>query len=538
MYALHDIYLEIDYATTAIHYLNEMVSKYGNDKVVNNLRRGESFFSGNAKVIQLFETLKIRNEINDIAFNQFKEFFIHYQACPFEAWESEGTFGELCVYLVDDLNEKVREKGLKFIVKSASDDNVASLALHQLGRLYLERNNIEQAVNVYKKNRTKYPFAYISELGDEIYFTYTGLYELLRHFIKTANQKQFEYYKSYTISYLNELEGYCKSKNRSQKASVIRMVNRVNDLKFPKTHLSVKSNVLGANILIDGKTVGQTNLAGMSISAGEYRVSVQKESYETKSMWVSLDAGEDKSLDIQLKQATTAGGQQGQTWIDPVTSMEFVWVPGGCFQMGLNPVHSDEMPVHEVCLDGYWIGKFEVTQGQWKIIMGSNPSKFSNCGDNCPVERVSWKDAKAFIRKLNSRSNGVTFSLLSEAQWEYAARSGGKNEKYSGGNDIEKVGWYGSNSGNKTHRVGTKSPNGLGIYDMSGNVREWCEDTYSKSAYSQHSRNNPIYTGSGSERVLRGGCWGIGAGYCRATDRDRWPASLGFDHMGFRVLRK
>ena len=213
---------------------------------------------------------------------------------------------------------------------------------------------------------------------------------------------------------------------------------------------------------------------------------------------------------------------------------KFVWVPKGCFQMGSSSGSTDERPVHEACVDGFWIGKHEVTQGEWRSVMGSNPSEFRS-GDNYPVETVSWNDSKEFIEKLSQRS-GEKFSLPTEAQWEYAARSGGKNESYVGGNDIDRVAWYDGNSGKKTHPVGTKAPNGLGIYDMSGNVWEWCEDVYNENAYSKHSRNNPVSTSGSSNRVLRGGSWRGVPSYCRAANRFGRNTSLRTSDRGFRLV--
>ena len=176
--------------------------------------------------------------------------------------------------------------------------------------------------------------------------------------------------------------------------------------------------------------------------------------------------------------------------------IEMVLVKGGCFQMGSNVADEfkneilksffmGEKPVHEVCLNDFYLGKYEVTQGQWKVVMGNNPSKFQDCGDACPVEQVSWNDAQEFIRKLNQMF-GKNYRLPTEAEWEYAARSGGKKEEYSGTNDRASVGnyaWYEDNSGKTTHPVGLKSPNGLGIYDMSGNVDEWVNDWLIYSYY-------------------------------------------------------
>jgi formylglycine-generating enzyme required for sulfatase activity len=179
-----------------------------------------------------------------------------------------------------------------------------------------------------------------------------------------------------------------------------------------------------------------------------------------------------------------------------------------------------KIPAHEVCVDGFWIGKYEVTQGQWKRIMGDNPSHF-NEGDNYPVETVSWNDVKEFIKRLNAKSSGsYEFRLPTEAEWEYACRSGGKAEEYCGGSDIDSLAWYEENSGNSTHKVGTKTPNGFGIYDMTGNIEEMCEDIYADNAYSKHSRNNPIYTGGGTgHQVVRGGCWFERAQLSRSVHR-------------------
>lgn len=206
----------------------------------------------------------------------------------------------------------------------------------------------------------------------------------------------------------------------------------------------------------------------------------------------------------------------GKTYTDPTTGMEFVRVEGGCFQMGDNfgDGDSNEKPVHEVCLDDYYIGKYEVTQGQWASVMGSNPSGFKK-GDKYPVENVSWEDVQKFIDKL-SRKTGRTYRLPTEAEWEYAARSGGKKEKYSGGSDDHRVAQYRYNF---THRVGTKSPNGLGIYDMSGNVWEWVQDWYGKDYYSSSSRSNPQGPSSGSSLQYRGGGWNSSSKGIRAANR-------------------
>jgi formylglycine-generating enzyme required for sulfatase activity len=248
---------------------------------------------------------------------------------------------------------------------------------------------------------------------------------------------------------------------------------------------------------------------------------------------------ENAPASTQLKQSSPLQSQ----WKEPATGMEFIWVPGGCFQMGCGPwageCYVDEVPVHEVCVDGFWMSKFVVTQGQWKILMGKNPSRFK-AGDNYPVEQVSWNDTREFMARLNAKGgkqNG--FRLPTEAEWEYAARSGGKLEKYAGGDDVGPFAWYTENSGKSTHTVGSKSPNGLGIYDMSGNVWEWCEDTYAWDAYTGHVRNNPVHQEGDANmyHVFRGGSWASEAYSVRTLRRGAHQPTHKSLCVGFRLVR-
>ncbi len=216
-----------------------------------------------------------------------------------------------------------------------------------------------------------------------------------------------------------------------------------------------------------------------------------------------------------------------------------VYVSGGTFTMGAtseqgSDADSDEKPAHSVTLSGYYIGKYEVTQELWKAVMGSNPSSFK--GDNLPVENVSWNDVQEFLRKLNAMT-GKRYRLPTEAEWEFAARGGNSSRgyKYSGSNSIGSVAWYYGNSGNRTHAVGTKSPNELGIYDMSGNVYEWCQDWYSSSYYGSSPRTNPKGPNSGSYRVVRGGCWYYNSRICRVSFRDGYTPVVRNSYLGFRL---
>ena len=215
-----------------------------------------------------------------------------------------------------------------------------------------------------------------------------------------------------------------------------------------------------------------------------------------------------------------------------------VEVEGGTFTLGATPeqgrdADQDEKPTHEVTLSSYYIGKYEVTQRLWQAVMGSNPSKFK--GDNRPVECVSWDDCQAFIRKLNQLT-GKHFRLPTEAEWEYAARGGNRSKgyKYAGSDNIDNVAWYDDNSGSTTHDVGLKQPNELGLYDMSGNVWEWCSDGY--GSYSSSAQTNPRGASSGSNRVYRGGSWIYYAGCCRVSFRGYdTPDSPRFN-LGLRLV--
>ena len=219
-------------------------------------------------------------------------------------------------------------------------------------------------------------------------------------------------------------------------------------------------------------------------------------------------------------------------------SFDMVEVEGGTFTMGATAeqtgVFGDEKPTHQVTLPSYYIGKTEVTQELWQAVMGSNPSNFT--GKNLPVEKVSWDDCKTFIAKLNALT-GKNFRLPTEAEWEFAARGGNKSRgyKYCGSNTLSDVAWYVDNSDNKTHPVAAKTPNELGIYDMSGNVLEWCNDWYSSSYYTSESQTNPTGPDSGSSRVRRGGSWNYSENTCRVSYRGNTTPSFRYNYLGLRL---
>lgn len=224
--------------------------------------------------------------------------------------------------------------------------------------------------------------------------------------------------------------------------------------------------------------------------------------------------------------------------------IEMVRVEGGEFSMGCNSVpkgvklnYALSRPEHRVTVDSYWIGRYEVTQGLWKAVMGDNPSKFK--GDSLPVECVSWEDAQRFVLML-SQKTGKRFRLPREAEWEYAARGGckvkGGDYPFAGcdRNQLDGYCWYCVNSGNGTHKVGSLKPNGLGLYDMSGNVAEWCEDWVAE--YEEGEQRNPGGPREGENRVLRGGHYGSTSAACTVYDRGWYIPSGKYEFYGLRVV--
>ena len=348
--------------------------------------------------------------------------------------------------------------------------------------------------------------------------------------------------------------------------------------------LTIKYSPITASVLVDNKFIkGSDGVANTSLPIGQHSYIIACDGYESEEGTVKLKASAPSNLQITLSKeaastnqiSQTTHPQQSQTQrpvsqTQPVSSMasssttstssniidsstsgsvitihvkdginiEMVKVEAGSFNMGATPEmqdpDTDEKPVHRVTLtNNYYIGKYEVTQALWKIVMGSNPS--NSKGDNLPVEQVSWNDCQDFISKLNAMT-GKRFRLPSEAEWEYAARGGNKSRgyQYSGSNTIGDVAWYDGNNSSMTHAVGTKQPNELGLYDMTGNVWEWCQDWY--DSYSSSPQTNPIGAVSGSYRVFRGGGINSSARFCHSSIRfDNSPAFRSFI-LGLRLV--
>ncbi len=231
------------------------------------------------------------------------------------------------------------------------------------------------------------------------------------------------------------------------------------------------------------------------------------------------------------KKPTTTVSKPQPKFVARAPEFEMVKIPSGSFMMGSE--NGNQKPVHRVNIsNSFYMGKYEVTQAQWKAVMGNNPSSTSNCGGNCPVNQVSWDDVQGFIRKLNNLQTKYKYRLPTEAEWEYACRAGTTGD-YAG--DLDSMAWYFINADGQTHPVGQKSPNDFGLYDMHGNVAEWCEDWYGK--YSSETVTDPTGAAEGSYRVYRGGGWYANGGFLHSANRNYIDSSHLSGDLGFRLIR-
>ena len=224
-------------------------------------------------------------------------------------------------------------------------------------------------------------------------------------------------------------------------------------------------------------------------------------------------------------------------FLEPATGITFHHVAGGEFLMGdtFGEGIANEQPVHSVWLADYYISACCITQSRWDRFMSQNPSRFP--GQHNPVENVNLSEVKAFIEKIRTASGGRRFSLPTEAQWEYAARSGGREQRYAGGDNIDAVAWYADNSDGRPHPVAGRRPNALGLYDMSGNVWEWCRDSFRSDAYEVHAQKEPVIEDDDNpERVIRGGSWNLDAWSARCARRFSFRAVDRGPGLGFRLV--
>ena len=373
---------------------------------------------------------------------------------------------------------------------------------------------------------------------------------------------------------------YGVEKLESNRTYVLVMIKPMNSVGLQKQTLTIRYTPSSATVLVDNKMVrGSNGVAKTTMPVGQHSYVVFCDGYESEEGTVKLKSSAPSDLQIRLsKEAVAAVSNTNDVMQDNVSNsstssslsaptssgfsstssvssgnneisipvkngitIDMVKVEAGTFMMGAtsemqDPYYDDwdEKPVHQVTLiNDYYMGKYEVTQALWKTVMGSNPSIFK--GNDLPVEQVSWNDCQEFVSKLNSMT-GRKFRLPTEAEWEYAARGGKKSRgyQYSGSSNISDVAWYWKKGAKKTHPVGMKQANELGIYDMSGNVFEWCQDWY--GSYVSSPQTNPTGANSGSRRVNRGGDWGDGASCCRSSYRSFAIPDGRSSVLGFRLV--
>lgn len=321
--------------------------------------------------------------------------------------------------------------------------------------------------------------------------------------------------------------------------------------------LNINSSPINANIYLNGEHVGTTPKQMPKCLVGDYRLKISKPGYEDYTETFTLEEGKQKVVNQRLQSnqpvaaVPAAGGAGGSNQPRPggvppaapssagsltlsAGGVMFTMVPvdGGTFRMGNEDGAPNELPLHNVTLSGYYIGQTEVTQELWEAVMGSNPSVTK--GAKLPVTNVSWLNCKDFVARL-SELTGMAFRLPTEAEWEFAARGGNRSQKarYSGGNDLQSLAWYSTTSNSEVHAVATKQPNELGIYDMSGNVGEWCSDWYAN--YEDVPVRDPQGPYSGTYRVLRGGSWNSETSSCRVSARGANQSSYTSVSNGLRL---
>lgn len=288
-----------------------------------------------------------------------------------------------------------------------------------------------------------------------------------------------------------------------------------------------------AKVIVDSKEYRGNGHIELDLSAGHHHYRITEDGYDSSEGSVKLNGNSSRKMMITLERDYILGqSEEVKTFNVKDVSFYMIYVKGGTFQMGEGSKKYNG--AHQVTLSGYYIGETEVTQELWQAVMGHNPSHFK--GANLPVDSVSWEDCQRFISRLNSMT-GQRFRLPTEAEWEIAARGGNKglDFEYSGSNILDNVAWYTKNSDDKTHPVKSKHANELGLYDMSGNVWEWCQDWFDD--YSLYSQTNPAGPSSGKNRVVRGGCWidDARAVGCSVSDRYFETPDYRDTEIGFRL---
>ncbi len=378
------------------------------------------------------------------------------------------------------------------------------------------------------------------------------------YLIKVGDREKPIFIAKVTITQVQEKVATARIKEKTGEVKIGFLV----EVDVKGGSLTVQSEPTGATVFVNSRSVGMTPYEEVDTSPGSYRIRIIKEGHEAWEEEVTVKLGKKVEVLAQLKK--TADGTSAVVWRESVTGIEFVWLHGGCFEMGSPSSEKerfpDEGPVHEVCVDGFWVGKHEVTNGQFRKFRAEHDSKlhqgYSLNGDDQPVVNISWEDAKAFADWLTKQYRGKNiFRLPREGEWEFACRGGKKTSRYWGDHSQEACGhenvadqtakrlWphfvvHNCDDGyTVTTTVGKFPPNPFGLHDMLGNVMEWCEDVYNKDAYSKHQQKNPLYAEDGPFRVSRGGNWYYEPSNERCAYRHSdFRATDRAPHQGFRLV--
>lgn len=340
------------------------------------------------------------------------------------------------------------------------------------------------------------------------------------------------------------LEGYepfsesFEIKRGEQIQRVWKLIRQTGDLQFVVDPIDARVQLMQSGKVLDRWTGAKI---AKNLPAGSYSLRAEMSGYEAKSIDFAIASGKTEAIELVLKQGTTFGTVDGAPLAGVLTNsigMELILIPAGSFFMG-SADSKDEKPVHKVTISKpFYMGRYEVTQKEWKTLMGNNPSAFQ--GDSRPVEKVSWNLAVEFIQKLNEKEGTTKYRLPTEAEWEYVAKPD-SSARWTFGTDqklLTQYAWFDNNSMKQTNRVGQKSPNVFGLHDIHGNVWEWVQDWYGSGYYAVSPPVDPSGPASGNQKVYRGGSWDSYPLYTRNSFRGSMVPLLRNSMIGFRIVRE
>ncbi len=428
--------------------------------------------------------------------------------------------------------------------KNAKEWNKEGLSL-------LEKGKYEEALNCFNKaleldpgvpqllNNKGYALYNMGKSGNNTYYVERSLEVYNQAISKKGDYDKAYYNKGLSLMYLKKYGEAKKCFNR-----VLEINPSDSDAKdrIKECDSAMNSQPTPTPVAVDNSKVSELmKKANGCYEKGEYDNAVTL--YEAVLVIDPNNKeaiGKKAAAEVLAKQAAvtptpvsvSVSGGKSYTETGSGVNFDMVYIDGGTFQMGSNN-GGDESPVHSVTVSSFYMGKYEVTNREYSMYDSGHQGNWSD--RSYPIERVSWDDAVGYCRWLSGRT-GKTYRLPTEAEWEYACRAGSSTAYYWGDSMNDSYCWYGNNSGGQVHPVGQKSPNAWGLFDMSGNVWEWCSDCYSNSYYSQSPLSNPAGPGSGSYRVIRGGCWDSGPDYCRSARRFGNTPDNRNNNLGFRLL--